>query len=228
MVPLLTVLIVVLGGSLPALAQHAGSPYLFAGGGISHQDGPTGNVPVTYVTAAGGTTPSWLVRGGIFVASGMSIEGELSSTGWMKSTQPSRYGMTFTEERHDRFVSVGARFSFPRGARFRIEPVAGLIVTKPEAFSQVDYYDFSVPARLLERGPRLEHQLDTNVGITFGCDARIGGRHVALQPYFRMSDTGVSEGRYDASSEPREISALYPGGYPKWTLRAGAALRVDF
>jgi hypothetical protein len=183
---------------------------------------------VTYVTAPGGTTQSWLVGGGVFLADVMSIEGEWSTTGWMKSTQPSRYGMTFNEERRDQFFSVLARFSFPRGARFRVEPVAGLIVTKPEAWSQVDYFDFEVPARLRERGPRLQHQLDTTAGITFGCDARIGGRHVALLPYFRLSDTGVSGGRYDASSDHREIGAIYPGGYPKWTIRAGAALRVDF
>jgi len=183
---------------------------------------------VTYVTAPGGTTQGWLVGGGVFLAGVMSIEGELASTGWMKSTQPSRYGMTFNEERRDRFLSLLARFSFPRGARFRVEPVAGLIVTKPEAWSQVDYHDFSLPAILRERGPRLRHQLDTAIGLTFGCDVRMGGRHVALLPYFRMSDTGVSEGRYDASSDRREIGAIYPGGYPKWTLRAGAALRLDF
>jgi hypothetical protein len=228
MMRLLVVLIVVLAGSLPAFAQRPGSLYVFGGGGVAHQEGPTGEVPVTYVTAPGGTTPSWMVGGGVFVASVMSIEGELSSTGWMESTQPSRYGMTFNEERRDRFGSLLARFGFPRGGRFRIEPVAGLIVTRPEAWSQVDYFDFSSPAILLQRGPRLQHQLDTTVGITFGCDVRVGGRHVALLPYFRMSDTEVSEGRYDASSEPREISAIYPGGYPKWTIRTGAALRVDF
>ena len=47
-------------------------------------------------------------------------------------------------------------------------------------------------------------------------------------PYFRFSDTGVSGGRYDESSDRREIGAIYPGGYPQWTIRAGAALRADF
>jgi hypothetical protein len=228
MLRFLAVVAALVGASVPSFAQSAGSLYVFAGAGVSHQEGPSGEMFVTYVTAPGGTTPSWLVGGGVFVSSVMSIEGELSSTGWMKSTQPSRYGMTFTEERRDRFMSIGARFSFPRGSPFRVEPVAGLIVTKPEAWSQVDYYDFSSPPRLLERGPKLQHQLDTTAGITFGCDARIGSRHVALLPYFRLSDTGVSGGRYGGSSDHREISAIYPGGYPQWTIRAGAALRVDF
>ena len=222
------VLGVLLGASAPVAAQTPGSLYVFAGVGAAHQEGPSGEMPVTYVTAPGGTTASWLVGGGVFLTRVISVEGEWSTTGWMKSTQPSRYEMTFNEERRDRFFSVLARFSMPRGATVRIEPVAGLIVTKTEAWSQVDYYDLRAPARPPERGPRVEHRLDTTTGITVGCDARIGGRRFALQPYFRFSDTGVSDGRYDESSDRREIGAIYPGGYPIWTIRAGAAVRVDF
>ena len=219
---------VLVAASAPAHAQDPGSFYVFAGVAAAHQDGPSGEMYETYVTAPGGTTASWLVGGGVFLTRVISLEGEWSSTGWMTSTQPSRYEMTFNEERRDRFFSVLARFSLPRGARLRIEPVAGVIVTRPEARSQVDYYDFGAPPRLRERGPRVEHRLDTGVGVTVGCDARIGGRRFALLPYFRLSDTGVDGGRYDASSDHREVGAIFPGGYPRWTTRAGAALRVDF
>jgi len=210
------------------LAQRAGSLYVFAGAGIAHQDGPSGEAPETYVTAPGGTTASWLLGGGVFLSRVISVEGELSATGWMRSSQPSRYNMTFNEERRDTYFSVLARLGLPRGRAFRIEPVVGLIVTRPEAWSQVDYYNLEVPPRVIEQGARVQHRLDTGIGITAGCDARIGGRQIALQPYFRLSDTGVSGGRYDALSERREIGAIFPGGYPTYTVRAGAALRVDF
>lgn len=224
----LAVIAVLLVETVPASAQDAGSLYMFAGAGVAHQEGPSGDMSVTYVAAPGGTSGSWLVGGGVHVAEVISVEGEWSTTGWMTSTQPSRYGMTFNEERRDRFVSVLARFTVPRGATFRVEPVAGVVVTKPEAWSQVDYHHIGVPTGIRERGPKVQHRLDTHVGITMGCDARIGGRRLALQPYFRFSDTGVSAGRYDAAADSREIGAIYPGGYPKWTLRVGAALRVDF
>lgn len=213
-----------------AFAQgHPGSMYAIGGIGLSHQAGPSGESPQTYVTAPGGSTRGWLLGGGVFVASTMGVEVEVSSTGWMASRQPSRYGMTFNEERRDRFVSLAARFHLPPVARVRIEPVVGMVLTHPEAWSQTEYYMYWLtPQQLLVKGPRQQHRLDTNVGLTFGCDVRIGGRHVAFLPSFRMSDTGVSHGYYDDSSDHREIGAIYPGGYPKWTLRSGVAVRVDF
>jgi hypothetical protein len=219
---------VLVSASAPALAQSPGSLYVFAGAGAAHQPGPSGESPETYVTAPGGTTASWLVGGGVFLTRIVSVEGEWATTGWMTSTQPSRYGMTFHEERRDRFISLLARVSMPRGGSVRIEPVAGLVVTRPEARSQVDYDDLAAPVQPREHGPRVEHRLATTAGLTLGCDARIGGRRAALLPYFRFADTGVSHGRYDESSDSREIGAIYPGGYPTWTIRAGVALRVDF
>lgn len=220
---------VLCSGATAFAQEHPGSMYAIGGIAVSHQDGPSGESPQTYVTAPGGSTQGWLVGGGVFVASAMSVEVELSSTGVMSARQPSRYGMTFNEERRDRFVSLAARFYLPQVAKFRIEPVVGMVVTHPEAWSQTEYYmDWLTPQQLLVQGPKQQHRLDTSFGLTFGCDVRIGGRHVALLPSFRMSDTGVSHGFYDDSSDHREIGAIYPGGYPKWTLRSGVAVRVDF
>lgn len=220
----------VLCSGATALAQgRPGSMYAIGGIELSHQAGPSGESRQTYVTAPGGTTRGWSIGGGVFVASPIGVEVEVSSTGWMVSRQPSRYGMTFNEERRDRFVSLAARFHLPQVARVRIEPVVGMVFTHPEAWSQTEYYRYWLtPQELLVMGPRQQHRLDTNMGLTFGCDARIGGRHVALLPSFRMADTGVSHGFYGDSSDRREIGAIYPGGYPRWTLRSGLAIRVDF
>ena len=214
-----------------ALAQQGpGSIYATGGIALLHQAGPSGGEsPQTYVAAPGGSTRGWLLGGGVFIASAVSVEVEFSSTGVMAARQPSRYGMTFNEERRDRFVAVVARFYLPRVAAFRVEPVAGMVITKPEAWSQTERYMYwLMPQQYLVKEPRQRHRLDTSLGLTFGCDVRIGGRHVALLPSFRLSDTGVSHGFYDGSSSRSEIAAIYPAGYPRWTVRSGVAVRVDF
>jgi hypothetical protein len=209
--------------------DRPGSVYVIAGVAQPRQSGPTGEQYKTYVVAPGGTTWGWLVGGGIFVARTVSIEAEWSGTGVMASREPSRYGMTFDEERQDRFLSFAVRFSFRSRARVRIEPVIGLVATYPKAWSQTEYYmHWQTPEQVLVKEPRLEHHLDTTVGPLFGCDVRLGSRHVALVPSFRISDTGVSHGVYSDTAPPREIAAIYPGGYPKWTIRSSLGVRVDF
>lgn len=213
-----------------ALAQdRPGSVYLLAGIAVPHQPGPSGEVSETYVTAPGGTTRGWLVGGGVVVARRISVEGELSSTGVMAAREPSRYNMTFNEERRDRFVSVALRFSIPVSTAIRIEPVVGMVVTFPQASTQTDRYMYaSTPQQVLVRDPRLDHRLDTGIGPTVGCDVRIGSGRVALVPSFRVADTGVSHGYYGGSAYHSDIGSIYPGGYPKWTVRGGLAVRVDF
>jgi len=213
---------------LRARGQEAGSPYVFGGLAAVHQDGPSGESPQTYVTAPGGTTMGWLVGGGVFVTRHVAIDAEVSSTGWMTAREPSRYGYTYNEERRDRFVTVGARFAWGGGAA-TVEPVAGVVFTKAEAYTQADR-DLSLvsPQPGVEVGPRIRHDLDTGVGIMAGADVRIGGRRVAVLPTFRIMQTGIGEGRFGEDAPSREIGAIYPGGYPGWTLRAGVAIRVDF
>lgn len=213
---------------LRAGAQEAGSIYAFGGAGVNHQEGPTGESPSTYVTAPGGTTLGWLAGGGVFLTPYLAIDAELSRTGWMTASEPSRYGYTYNEERRDRFLTLGARFSFPAGA-VSIEPVAGVVFTKSQAWTQADRDLSQVsPFPGIEVGPRIEHLLDVGVGMMAGLDVRIGGRHVAAQPSFRLMQTAIDSGQFFDGAPPREISAIYPGGYPGWTLRGGIALRIDF
>ena len=224
-VPILLILLLV---PLGAAAQDAGSIYAVGGAGINHQDGATGVSPVTYVTAPCGTTIGWLAGGGVFLTPHLAVDAEVSSTGWMTATEPSRYGFTYHEERRDRFLTLGARFAFPAGA-VSIEPVAGVVFTKSQAWTQADRDLSQVsPVPGIKVGGRFEHPLDTGVGIMAGLDVRIGGRHFAAQPSFRVMQTGIDSGEFFDGAPPREIGAIYPGGYPGWTLRGGIALRVDF
>lgn len=213
---------------LRAVAQEGGSLYAFGGAGVNHQQGPTGESPSTYVTAPGGTTLGWLAGGGVFLTPYLAIDAEVSSTGWMTASEPSRYGYTYNEERRDRFLTLGARFAFPVGA-VSIQPVAGVVFTKSEAWTQADRDLSQVsPFPGVEVEPRFEHLLDIGVGIMAGLDVRIGGRHVAAQPSFRLMQTAIDSGQFFDGAPPREIGAIYPGGYPGWTLRGGVGVRVDF
>jgi hypothetical protein len=217
-------------GAATAFAQNRrAGVYAIGGAAVFSQDGVSGESPQTYQTAPGGDSRGWMVGGGIFVTRLISADVEWSSTGWMEAREPSRYGMTFNERRRDRLLSVGGRFHLPRTAAVRIEPVAALVLTFPQATSQTEYDRFWLtPQQALEIGPIEEHQLSTAVGLSFGCDVRIGGRRAALLPSFRLSRTGAGGGSYIDGSPNRDITAIYPGGYPEWTTRVGAAIRLDF
>ena len=219
-----------MGSGPPALAQERpGSVLFLAGVVLTDQAGPTGEVHETYVTAPGGTTSGWLLGGGVALARRVSIEAEWSRTGIMTAREPSRYNTTFNEARRDRFATVALRFSFPLTAAVRLEPVAGLVLTSPQAWSQSEQYTYApTPQQTLVVEPRLEHRLDSRVGPALGCDVRLGGRHLALVPSFRAANTGVSHGSYGGSAYRSDIGSIYPGGYPKWTLRGSLALRVGF
>jgi hypothetical protein len=200
--------------------------YVTGGIVIAHQEGPSGESRQTYMTAPGGTTSGWLIGGGVFLARAMSVEAEWATTGWMRSRQPSRYAMTFNVERRDTLVSLLARFHIPVGGAVAIEPVAGVVITRPEAWSQTEYGSFVDDE--VQIGPRVQHRIETSVGPTFGGEVRIGGRHVALVPSFRWARTAVTRGAWDEMSPEVELESIFPGGYPEWTLRGGAALRIEF
>ena len=213
---------------LPSLAaaQPAGSVYIAGGIVVPYQDGVTGEESQTYNSASGGWTIGWSAAAGIFVTPRIAIEAEWARTGEMTSTQPSRYDMTFHDRRRDQFLSFVARFPLSSGA-VRVEPVGGIVFTFPEASTQVDRQVFTGSSEVVHE-PTIVHDLDTHLGFTVGCDVRIGNARVAVVPSFRFSDTGVTSGKYGESSPEREIGALYPGGYPHWTYRAGAGLRISF
>ena len=211
-----------------AAQERAGSIYLTAGIAVFHQSGPSGDVTETYVTAPGGTTVGWLVGGGVSVTKGASVDVDLSRTGLMTAREASRYGQTFTEERRDRYLALAVRLAFPAAGTIRVEPVVGMVLTYPQAESQTRTVALGpTPAPPVD-GPTVTHQLETSAGLVVGVDVRLGNRRVAIVPSFRVADIGVSHGKYDETSERREISAIYPGGYPRWSIRSGVALRVDF
>lgn len=226
--------LVLVGVALSAAAdgfaeQAPGSAYAIGGIVAAHQEGPTGVSNQTYKTAPGGTTLGWLAGVGVFVTRGVSVEGTFATTGLMSAREPSRYGMTFNEERRDRMLLLAARFHLPQWGPVRVEPVLGMAVTWPEASSQTErIVNWTTPQERVVQEPRIEHRLDTGIGVGFGCDVRLGRGRVALLPMLRVADTGVSGGTYDEGGNHVDIGPIYPGGYPRWTVMGGLAVRVDF
>jgi hypothetical protein len=206
-----------------AFAQEdRGSVYLNAGGAFPHQAAPGGGTKPPF-SAPGGNTIGWLVSGGVFVSPRVSIEGELSSTGVMKSTQSGR-GFVQVGERRDRFVSLGVKGHVPLRTAVRVEPVGGMVFILPGDVtltgSQPGYAD-----------------LASSLGFMFGADLRIGGRHLAVVPGLRIAYTNVTRGtRYVTAFSgdlisplgDQDISNIFGGGYPKWTQRASLSLGMNF
>src|SRR5581483_7522006 len=107
-----------------ARAQEASkSLYVSAGLNLSSQRGPSGDTEFgTYVVAPGGTTPGWTIGVGVFAGPHVSVEGELARTGMMTAREPSRYDITYTEDRRDLFVGGNVRFHITAGRQFDLEP----------------------------------------------------------------------------------------------------------
>jgi hypothetical protein len=209
----------VLATGAQAAAQGHGGAYAFGGIAGTRQDGPTGESYHTYVTAPGGAATGWLVGAGVFAAPFVSVEFEISSTGIMAAREPSRYGMTFNEERRDRFFTGAVRFHLPIGSVVDLEPVGGFTVVRGESWSQTESFMFWLtPQQQLVVEPRHANPASTRFGLVGGVDARIGRGHLAVVPSLRFFDTGDG-----AAGRP-----YYPSGFPTVTLRIGAMIRVGF
>jgi len=196
--------------------ERPGAIYLTATATVPRGEGVTGTSSQTYATAPGGWTRGWAVGGGVFVSRHASVEVELSRTGVMRATEPSRYDMTFHEERRDTFLTFGIRLHARPGRAVDLEPVVGFDLVYGDAWSQVDYdHPYGTPYTT----PRYRQDLATVAGFSTGLDVRAGGRHAAAVVSFRLHRTYRGN---DYRSE-------YPGSDEQaWTIRPGAGVRFDF
>lgn len=209
---------------LPVQVAHGqerpGSGYVMGGVAVPYQKGITGEDYQTYVSAPGGTTWNWTFGGGVFAARWLSIEGEVSRTGMMKAREPSRYNMTFDEERRDWFFAGNFRFHLRPGSRADVEPVAGVLVTHHQGWSTATYNAWGIPPQP-RTFPQTPVVLPTSLGLDSGVDLRLGGRHFALVPSFRF------RWRFAVFGDNKSFS-WYPAGFPHWTLSPAVVARVDF
>jgi hypothetical protein len=203
-----------------------GSPYVIAGLALPRESTPC-YCGGPYVPAPGGQTIGWVVGGGVFLTRLIAVDLDLSRTGLMTEAGSAR-GVPFNEERRDRFLDIGVRWHLPAGARVAFEPLTGVVLTQRDAWFQTGSYIGGTSPAQYALGARQEHSVTDTWRAAFGIDVRIGTPRVAFVPSFRMYDTGASRARYTPTSSEREIDSTFPGGYPRWTVRPGVSIRIDF
>jgi hypothetical protein len=199
--------------------ERPGAVYVTGGVTSAREDGLTGESSQIYVAAPGGTTRGWSVGGGVFVTDFFGVEVEVASTGVMTAREPSRYFATYNEERHDRLIAVNARWHLLRSAGVDLEPVVGAAFARRYARSQAEYdYWYLTPPRT-EISDWQEHPVEVQAGVCGGADLRLGGRHLAALPSFRL---------FFLASQPAD-SSWYAGGAPsRWIVQSGVAVRATF
>ena len=216
---LLAAALTVAGVTGAAAQERPGAVYAHGGVTIAQQDGAADGESQIYITAPGDTTAGWMAGGGVFVARHISIEGEWASSGTMTAREPSRYGLTYIEERRDRMLGVALRIhTWPAGS-VDVEPVAGVAAVAHDRWSTTETSRPWLPAgQDVDVGPRIRY--DTVMGAAFVCgvDVRIGGSRFAVVPGFRAR----------AVTRGEDLMAYYPGGFPRWTIGGGVCIRVAF
>jgi hypothetical protein len=215
-------------GGVVHAQDRTGTPYMIGGLGFPYQQGPSGETPgQTYVSAPGGTTVGWVAAAGLFIRSGVGIEGEVASTGTMRAREPSRYDQTFNEERRDRFFGANVRLRILRGSHVDVEPLFGVFVAQHQASRQTDTLTFQ--GQLLS-GPRMALDLPVTAAFQAGVDVRTGGRRFGVVPSFRIRYSGAGADAFDDQyARTGWVSSTYPGGgFSRWTIAPGIAGRVDF
>ena len=216
---LLAAALTVAGVTGAAAQERPGAVYAHGGVTIAHQDGAADGESQIYITAPGGTTAGWMAGGGVFVARHISIEGEWASSGTMTAREPSRYGLTYIEERRDRMLGVALRIhTWPAGS-VDVEPVAGVAAVAHDRWSTTETSRPWLPAgQDVDVGPRIRYDTVTGAAFVCGVDVRIGGSRFAVVPGFRARAVARGE----------DLMAYYPGGLPRWTVGVGVAARVGF
>jgi hypothetical protein len=214
-----TALVLLAAASGAAAQERPGAVYVLGGVTVSHQDGAASGDSQIYITAPGGTTAGWTIGGGLFVARHLSIEGEWSWSGMMTAREPSRYGMTYVEERRDRVLGVMVRIHTRPAGRIDIEPVAGVAAVAHDRWSTTETNrPWLPPDQAVEVGPRIRYDTVTEAAFAGGVDVRIGSGRVAVVPGFRVR----------AATRGEDLMAYYPGGFPRWSIGGGVCVRVAF
>lgn len=199
----------------PAASQERpGAIYVSGSVTMPWSQGLTADGFQVYTTAPGGFSAGWALGGGVFVIPKASVEFEVSQTGWMERTEPSRYNMTFHEKRRDIFFATAVRLHTRPARAFDIEPVLGFHLVKGEAWRSTDYGSSTGGPTTV--GAPWHQDFETVAGFSAGADVCVGGGRVALVGSFRLHRSF------------RPSTGDYPGGFSNWAFRPGAGVRVTF
>lgn len=191
--------------------------YVFAGGGVTWQDGRTEETHQIYIEAPGGIAGEWFAGAGAFATRWLSVEGEVRRTGRLETIEPSRYFITYLAQRRDTILSFGGRVhAFPRAA-VDLEPVVTFDLVHEESWlAQSTVLPGTAAARNFDKPAPFVNSWGRGIGL--GADVRVGRQAVSVVPGIRFRRFWRGE---DALS-------TWPGGRTDWGIESGVALRVGF
>lgn len=172
-----------LASALPAAAQTPGTVSISAGVVTTSQSGVVDQEFQVYTGSPGGVTTSWAAGVDIALPRGLALGIGVTPTGLMTSRQPSRYGMTFNEDRRDLFVDAFVHGHVRAARSFALEPLAGVTVAHRRHWSQTEYRKYYLlPEEQILVGPRVEGTSLTSVGALVGLQLAIGTARFAVVP----------------------------------------------
>ena len=194
-----------------APAERPGRVYASALLATPRLQGVTEDGFQTYVLPPGGFSFGWSALAGVFVSPRASVEFEVSRTGILKRTEPTRYSLTFVEERRDTFFTTAVRLHARPTRAFDIEPVLGFHVVREETWTTTTRLDFQ---GRLDTSPRFKDVRKPVAGFSCGADLRLGSGHAAFIASFRLHRTFWGSADFEETR--------------RWALVPGAGVRVAF
>lgn len=199
-------------------AQPAGSGgYVFGGLLVPWQHGVTTGEHRTYLSAPGGWSTGLLLGGGARLTPFLSLEAEWRRTGLMEAIEPSRYSITYSAQRRDTMIGVGARGHAALSREVTVEPSILFELVREQSWLAQRQEVFGAPPR----GDLTDHSPFVNswgTGFAGGVDVRAGGRYLAFLPGFRMH-------RFWRGTN---TVGTWPGGRADWGVEVTVAARADF
>lgn len=190
----------------------------YAGGGLAFlsANGPSGVSSSTYPARPGGATYEWHMAAGAFLTPRVSLEGGLSSSGLLSSTETTHYGVKAIEERRDTALFVLTRLHLSHRHRVEPELVAGVRFVQTEgSTTQLSTGGVSGTTPVSNPTPRA---LGTSwsTQVLLGFDLRVGGPKVALVPGVRLGFAVTDQSGVNP----------WPEHDNAWHVTAGVAVRV--
>lgn len=184
-----------LASALPAAAQVPGAVSVSAGLVTTAQSGVVDQEFQVYSGSPGGVTTSWAAGVDIALPRGLSLGIGVTPTGLMTSRQPSRYGMTFNEDRRDLFVDAFLHGHVRAARLFALEPLAGVTLAHRRHWSQTEYRQYYLlPEEQLLVEPRFEGASLTSFGAVVGLQLAIGTARFAVVP--SVTGRAVAQEKY--------------------------------
>ena len=163
------VIIAVVAVGRPVRAQHQGDVYATVGLVLPMQRG-AGDGPRPSTAAPGGIAAGGMIGAGVYVSRFVSVEGQVSRTRLFEAEEfIESLNYTASVRRRENLIETLLRAHLPRRHGLQAEPVAGLVISIPQASQQV-----TTSKGVVE--PEFDYTTPILVGLAVGFDVCLAAR----------------------------------------------------